>query len=546
MGTPFGPFVTGSTTVSGNAIFNGALIQSIGPAYTLTLQSTSTGTAGTGALDGSGAVVNAAGAVFSDQGAGAANAYRALRDNGGSYFGGVFVNQGTYVRSGLGLTRAYGFDNAGTVQVQSGTFELRENAKSSVLIDVAVGAVLNFYGGASVSGRIDNRGILVFERGGATLTSTSRLDGAVRILDSAVFNEGTQLLQSLSLNSGGAQLNSSGSVTTAALDFSRGTLGGTTNFYPVRSTTVTGTAVFNGTMGQGVGFGHTLTLLGSSRWTPGDGGIGSVVFGGAIVNAAGASFLDEGAGSNNATKQLRKDTAGGGGVFVNDGSYTRAGLGRTVAHGFSNRGLLSLESGVFEVDGGFSNTGNVQLATGATLRARDPNLVNRGFIGGFGTLQTREGFGVPGLVNVGTLDPGSVGSVGSVGRVGTLSVTGELFSENAARLRIDLFGGGVGDKLAISGAAFWDGDLDIFAAPGASFLLGETYFIASFAQRVNNSVFDRINWSGVDGSFFSVEYGAKTISLRVTAVPEPATWALALLSAPLLVGALRRRKKINA
>jgi len=510
------------------------------------MQSASTWTAGTGALNGSGAVVNATGAVFSDQGAGAANAYRALRDNGGSYFGGVFVNQGTYVRSGLGLTRAYGFDNAGTVQVQSGTFELRENAKSSVLIDVAVGAVLNFYGGASVSGRIDNRGILVFERGGATLTSTSRLDGAVRILDSAVFNEGTQLLQSLSLNSGGAQLNSSGSVTTAALDFSRGTLGGTTNFYPVRSTTVTGTAVFNGTMGQGVGFGHTLTLLGSSRWTPGDGGIGSAVFGGAIVNAAGANFLDEGAGSNNATKQLLKDTAGGGGVFVNDGSYTRAGLGRTVAHGFSNRGLLSLESGVFEVDGGFSNTGNVQLATGATLRARDPNLVNRGFIGGFGTLQTREGFGVPGLVNVGTLDPGSVGSVGSVGRVGTLSVTGELFSENAARLRIDLFGGGVGDKLAISGAAFWDGDLDIFAAPGASFLLGETYFIASFAQRVNNSVFDRINWSGVDGSFFSVEYGAKTISLRVTAVPEPATWALALLSAPLLVGALRRRKKINA
>ena len=247
MGTPFGPFVTGSTTVSGNAIFNGALIQSIGPAYTLTLQSASTWTAGTGALNGSGAVVNAAGAVFSDQGAGAANAYRALRDNGGSYFGGVFVNQGTYLRSGLGLTRAYGFDNAGTVQVQSGTFELRDNAKSSGLIDVAAGAVLNFYGSASVSGRIDNRGMVVFERGGATLTSTSRLDGAVRILDSAVFNEGTQLMQSLSLNSGGAQLNSSGSVTTVALDFRRGTLGGTTNFYPVGSTTVTGTTVFDGT-----------------------------------------------------------------------------------------------------------------------------------------------------------------------------------------------------------------------------------------------------------------------------------------------------------
>jgi len=138
------------------------------------------------------------------------------------------------------------------------------------------------------------------------------------------------------------------------------------------------------------------------------------------------------------------------------------------------------------------------------------------------------------------LDPGSVGSVGSVG---TLSVTGELFSENAARLRIDLFGGGVGDKLAISGAAFWDGDLDIFAASGASFLLGETYVIASFAQRVSNSVFDRINWSGVDGSFFSVEYGAHSISLRVTAVPEPASW-LMLLAGIGLLPALRRRRKV--
>jgi len=180
------------------------------------------------------------------------------------------------------------------------------------------------------------------------------------------------------------------------------------------------------------------------------------------------------------------------------------------------------------------------VATGATLRARDPNLVNRGLIGGFGTLQTREGFGVSGLVNVGTMDPGSAGSAG------TLIVTGELFSQNAARLRIDLFGGGVGDKLGISGAAFWDGDLDVFAAPGASFALGETYVIASFAQRVNNSVFDRINWSGVDGSFFSVEYGAQSISLRVTAVPEPATWALALLSAPLLVVALRLRRQAGA
>ena len=541
MGTEFCPCVTGSTTVAGTSSFNGALIQGVGPAYTLRLQGNAVWSAGDGALNGAGTVVNAATAVFTDEGASSASSYRALRDNGGSYFGGVFLNEGSYVRSGLGLTRAYGFDNSGSVQVQSGTFELRDNAKSSGVINIALGAVLNFYGNAQISGRIDNAGQVVFERGNATLTSSARLGGggAVRILDSVVVNDGTQLINALTMD-GGGQLVGTGSVTASSLDFRRGNLGGTSNFYPVGSTTINGPATFDGSRSQGVGRGHTLTLLGASRWTAGDGSISSAVFGGAIVNAAGANFVDEGAGLMAATKQLRKDTAGGGGVFINEGSYTRTGLGRTAAYGFDNRGLLRVDSGGFEFDGGFSNTGRVLVAAGATLRARDTNPVNSGLMGGLGTLQTRGGFGDTGLFNAGRLDPGSEAGVG------TFSITGNLVSANTGRLRIDLFGAGSGDRLAITGSALWRGDLDVFAAPGAQFAIGESYVISTFAQRANNSVFDRVNWSGVDGSFFSVEYGAQNITLRVTAVPEPATWALALLSAPLLVGALRRRRQAAA
>jgi len=541
MGTEFCPCVTGSTTVAGTSSFNGALDQGVGPAYTLRLQGNAVWSAGDGALNGAGTVVNAATAVFSDQGASSASSYRALRDNGGSYFGGTFLNQGSYVRSGLGLTLAYGFDNSGSVQVQSGTFELRDNAKSSGVINVAVGAVLNFNGDANISGRINNAGQVVFERGNATLTSSARLDGggAVRILDSAVVNDGTHFIRSLTLD-GGGQLVGTGTVTASSFDFRRGNLGGTTNFYPVGSTTINGPATFDGSRSQGVGRGHTLTLLGASRWTAGDGSISSAVFGGDIINAAGASFVDEGAGLGTATKQLRKDTANGGGVFINDGSYTRTGLGRTVAYGFDNRGLLRVDSGVFEFDGRFSNTGRVLVAAGATLRARDTNPVNSGLMGGLGTLQTRGGFGDAGLFNVGRLDPGSEAGVG------TFSISGDLVSGNNGRLRIDLVGAGSGDRLVITGSVLWRGDLDVFAAPGAQFAIGESYVISTFAQRANNSVFDRVNWSGVDGSFFSVEYGAQNITLRVTAVPEPATWALALLSAPLFVGALRRRQRAIA
>jgi len=92
MGTEFCPCVTGSTTVAGTSSFNGALIQGVGPAYTLRLQGNAVWSAGDGALNGAGTVVNAATAVFSDEGASSASSYRALRDNGGSYFGGVFLN----------------------------------------------------------------------------------------------------------------------------------------------------------------------------------------------------------------------------------------------------------------------------------------------------------------------------------------------------------------------------------------------------------------------------------------------------------------------
>ena len=72
--------------------------------------------------------------------------------------------------------------------------------------------------------------------------------------------------------------------------------------------------------------------------------------------------------------------------------------------------------------------------------------------------------------------------------------------------------------------------------------MASIHFAPARLSANNNSVFDPVNQAGVDGSFSSAEYGAENMTLRLTAVPEPATRSLAHLSAPLLAGALSRRK----
>lgn len=150
-------YPTGFTTVTGTTVFNGANSQAIADNHTLTLQGDSSWTAGTGAIAGTpygGIIVN--NGTWTDFGTGstAPGSYKSLRSDpaGG---GGSFVNNGTYVRTGLGTTRAYGFSNAGLLQLSAGRLAVDGNFSNAGEVRIDAGAVL-----ASVSNTFQNDGLI--------------------------------------------------------------------------------------------------------------------------------------------------------------------------------------------------------------------------------------------------------------------------------------------------------------------------------------------------------------------------------------------------
>ena len=333
--------------------------------------------------------------------------------------------------------------------------------------------------------------------GGATRISTARSVGSLALT--------------------GGQLWGDGALTTGSLDFQRGALGGggLANNYPTGFTTVTGTTLFNGAKTQAIAANHTLTLQGDSSWTAGSGAIAGTPHGGIIINNATWTDLGTGSTAPGAYKSLRSDSAGGGGTFVNNGTYLRTGLGITRAYGFGNAGMLQLSTERFAVDGYFSNAGEVRIESGAVLESSSNTFSNDGLISGDGTVRT--GSLSQSLTNAGTLTPGGLGSAG------TLTIDGDLAMAATGALRIDL-SAGQHDLLAVTSDVTFGGTLQIWADPALNLNLGDSIVVASYGQRLAGSTFASVQWLGSDANPFTVEYGAQALTLHVTnamPVPEP-------------------------
>ena len=538
----------GTLNVSGNAMFNGASNQAIDYSHIVNLNGNASWSAGNGRLIVGSAYSQgntaypasqlniAAGTTFTDAGAASATGFKTLG------LGGAVNNNGTYRRQGLGETYAGGFNNNGTLDIASGNFSFASgnfSSSSSGVIKVASGSTLYLANVTFTAGSVQNNGLVQQYAGSVVVGSGAVIGGAWQVDAGSSRFEGTHNVASLVIN--GGLLTGPGVLSTGSLAFNGGTFGGSGS-QSGGTLNVAGLASFNGASAMDLNYSHIVNLNGNAVWSAGNGRLivgsaysqGNTAYPASQLNiAAGTTFTDAGAASAAGFKTL-----GLGGAVNNNGIYRRQGLGETYAGGFNNIGTLDLAAGAMLVDAAFRNTGTVEIASGARLAATSGAFTNAGLMRGLGTVKTLNVNTA--LNNIGTLDPGLTNMPG------TLTIDGNLVSDSTGRLRIDLFGAGIGDRLAVSGSALWLGDLDVFAAAGASFTLGETYVVASFAQRANNSVFDRVNFNGFTDTAFSVEYSAQTISLRVTAVPEPATWALALLSAPLLAAALRRRRQACA
>jgi hypothetical protein len=476
-------------TVTGAAQFDGNGYQNINAATTVTLQGSSTWSAGTGFLNNASTINNALGATFVDMGSGAPGLSRNI--------GGI-NNAGTYIRNGLGTTvmMSLGLSNSGTLDIRSGELLLNGASSSSGLIKIGTGATLSVgsLGNitstvSTIAGAVTGDGLLRVNSGTLNLNRTASFSGQLEVLGGVFTNTGDRTMSSFTLNS---TRSGTGSITTANFVFNGGSLSGS------GTTTVTGTATIGTTKSHSVAAGHTLNLQGSSTWLA---GAGSIRSNGALHNTAGATFLDEGAGTATGSRSL---TATALNPFDNAGSYVRTGVGSTRASYFNNSGSLSVQGGTFQLEAGNNaSTGLIDVGQDGVLHVTTSTLTVSGAITGKGLVRVSGSGNTAGtlvltstaMVSNTTLEIAGVGTLDNqidrnVSRLvmsgGTRSGLGNITTESL------LFAGGTlsgNTTTTVTGAATLAGGnaTQMIAAGHTLTLQGSTTWEAGDYAKIDNS-----------------------------------------------------------
>ncbi|MDP3515431.1 MAG: YDG domain-containing protein, partial [Sulfuritalea sp.] len=279
----------------------------------------------------------------------------------------------------------------------------------------------------------------------------------------------------------GGTLTSTGTIATANLDLSSGTLNGAggvtvsntmnwsggTQGTNVGTTTIAAGANLNIT--GAVNLGRRIDNYGTATWT----GIGNILTsgGGSSVvfdNKAGAQFLIQ-------NDQIIQGDGGSAEVVVNSGLLRKTtASGTTTLTGavdFNNSAgaVANIETGTLRLDSfaGGTNSGVLDVAAAATLSTNGSSLVNAasGIIRGSGTLDLT----IATLTNNGIMAPG-VGAGGTA----TLSLAGNL-NLAGGTIEIDLGGTAPGqaDKLAVTGDVTMAGALTASLVGGYTPLNGD-------------------------------------------------------------------------
>lgn len=283
-------------------------------------------------------------------------------------------------------------------------------------------------------------------------------------------------------------------------------------------------------------------LGGTTRWTGGQFGGNWQILGGQTLDAsgdadknfAGTNFTNTGtltwqsgaragftASSvvNASLWDLQTDATfayvgGSGSSFTNTGTLRKSGEGVTS----------------FGPNIALSNTGTIEVLAG--VLELPANFGNAGVLTGNGTMKSST------LTNSGTLKPGT--------GVGTLTIDGDLVQTAGSTTEFDLGGAALHDVLAVTGHATLGGSLVVRRAGGFMPSLGQSFVVMTFANRVGTSGFlgdtTLVGWDG--GVGFGVVYGDSTVSLEVTAVPEPGSIALLTAGLAVLGWAARRRRTV--
>ncbi|MEK7413165.1 MAG: hypothetical protein AAB263_07595, partial [Planctomycetota bacterium] len=169
-------------------------------------------------------------------------------------------------------------------------------------------------------------------------------------------------------------------------------------------------------------------------------------------------------------------------------------------------GVVNVNSGTLTVSGALTQSGTINVATGATF-TKSGGFINSGTLTGTGTISAGLGFDLTNASG-GIIAPGI-----GLNSTGTLSITGNLQMQVGSTLNIDINGSGSGqfDVLSVTGMAQPGGSiLNLVGAGGA----GSYAVLTATGGGINSTTFGTIN----AGTFTQTPtYAATSLTLAVTA-----------------------------
>jgi hypothetical protein len=140
------------------------------------------------------------------------------------------------------------------------------------------------------------------------------------------------------------------------------------------------------------------------------------------------------------------------------------------------------------------------------------------------------------LINSGKINPGGSDFIGH------LTLDGSLSQMTTGVVNFDLASLNSFDQLTVTHNVTLGGELDIWNH-GYAPVIGDSFVVATFDQRLAGSTFSSVNPEGFgSGVTFTASYHEHDVTLTVTAVPEPEQY-LMLLAGLGLVGAMARRRR---
>jgi len=223
----------------------------------------------------------------------------------------------------------------------------------------------------------------------------------------------------------------------------------------------------------------------------------------------------------------------GNGIFNNSGTYNKQNNALTnMGIDFNNTGTVNVNAGTLQVTSAFANQGTVNVAAGAVFHGNNADFANAGTMQGNGTIQTLANND---LVNSGKINPGD--------SIGHFTLDGDLNQTASGVINFELASLSSFDRFTVTDDVTLGGDIAVWNL-GYAPVVGDSFVVATFDERLNGSTFSSPVTTHGFGSavkFYAV-YHEHDVTLLVTAVPEPESWAM-LLAGLGLMGAVARRRR---